>query len=380
MPAKPAGVRRAIGDHELAARCERQERAGFLLILYPVAGATHRGCLGGGHGRTRRGWRAAQTGKRRDLMEKRKLGSSRLEIAPLMLGGNVLGWTADEATSFKLLDRFLAAGLNAVDTADVYSAWVPGHKGGESETVIGNWLKARGGRDRVVIATKVGWDKKQRGLARDRIVANAEASLRRLQTDYIDLYQSHLDDPATPLEETLAAHETLLKQGKVRAIGCSNYTAPRLKQALQVSGEKGLPRYETLQPHYNLYQREDYERDLEPLVLKEGLGVIPYYSLASGFLTGKYRSEADLGKSPRGGRVGAMLNERGRRMLAALDDVAARTSSTPAGVALAWLMARPSVTAPIASATTLDQLDELIAATRLKLDAAAIGQLDAASA
>jgi len=313
-------------------------------------------------------------------MDKRKLGKSGLQIAPLMLGGNVLGWTADEATSFQLLDRFVAAGLDAIDTADVYSSWVPGHKGGESETVIGNWLRARGGRDKVVIATKVGWDQKEGGLARDRIMARAEASLRRLQTDYIDLYQSHVDDTATPLEETLRAHEALLSQGKVRAIGCSNYTAPRLRQALQVSADKGLPRYESLQPHYNLYQRADYERELEPLVLKEGIGVIPYYSLASGFLTGKYRSEADFGKSPRGGGARAMLNERGRRILAALDKVAARTGATPASVALAWLMARPSITAPIASATTLGQLEELIAATRLQLDAAAIGQLDAASA
>jgi aryl-alcohol dehydrogenase-like predicted oxidoreductase len=313
-------------------------------------------------------------------MQKRKLGRSGIEIAPLMLGGNVLGWTADETTSFKVLDRFVAAGLNAIDTADVYSAWVPGHKGGESETVIGNWLKARGGRDKVVIATKVGWDQKEGGLARERILAKAEASLRRLRTDYIDLYQSHLDDPATPLEETLAAHEALLKQGKARAIGCSNYAAPRLVEALNVSADKGLPRYESLQPHYNLYNRADYERELEPLALKEGIGVIPYYSLASGFLTGKYRSEADLSKSPRGGGVRAMLNERGRRILAAQDDVAAHTKSTPASVALAWLMARPSITAPIASATTLDQLEDLIAATRLKLDVGAIKQLDAASA
>jgi aryl-alcohol dehydrogenase-like predicted oxidoreductase len=313
-------------------------------------------------------------------MEKRTLGNSGLEIAPLMLGGNVLGWTADEATSFKLFDRLVAAGLNAIDTADVYSSWVPGHKGGESETVIGHWLKARGGRDKVVIATKVGWDQKQGGLARNRIMAKAEASLRRLQTDYIDLYQSHLDDPVTPLEETLAAHEALIKQGKVRAIGCSNYTTPRLAEALNVSTTKGLPRYESLQPHYNLYSRADYERELEPLVLKEGIGVIPYYGLASGFLTGKYRSEADFGKSPRGGGARAMLNERGLRILAALDEVAARTKSAPASVALAWLMARPSITAPIASATTLDQLEELIAATRLKLDADAVRLLDEASA
>jgi aryl-alcohol dehydrogenase-like predicted oxidoreductase len=313
-------------------------------------------------------------------MQKRRLGSSAIEIAPLMLGGNVLGWTADQATSFSLLDRFVAADLNAIDTADTYSMWVPGHKGGESETIIGNWLKARGARDKVVIATKVGWDQKQGGLARDRIMGKAEASLRRLQTDYIDLYQSHLDDTTTPLEETLAAHRRLIEQGKVRAIGCSNYTAPRLNQALKVSAAKGLPRYESLQPHYNLYDRADYERELEPLVLKEGLGVIPYYSLASGFLSGKYRTEADFGKSPRGGGARAMLNERGRRILGALDAVAARTKSAPASVALAWLMARPSITAPIASATSLNQLEELIAATRLKLDAEAIRELDKASA
>jgi aryl-alcohol dehydrogenase-like predicted oxidoreductase len=313
-------------------------------------------------------------------MEKRKLGNSGLHIAPLMFGGNVLGWTASEAISFELLDRFVAAGLNAIDTADVYSTWVAGHEGGESETVIGSWLKSRGGRHKVVVATKVGWDQKRGGLARDRIIAKAEASLRRLQTDYIDLYQSHVDDPVTPLEETLAAHETLLEQGKVRAVGCSNYTAPRLAEALKVSAEKGLPRYESLQPHYNLYNRADYELELEPLALKEGIGVIPYYSLASGFLTGKYRSPADFGKSPRGSGARAMLNERGRRILAALDAVAARTGATPAGVALAWLMARPCITAPIASATTLDQLEKLIAATRLKLDADAIAQLDAASA
>jgi aryl-alcohol dehydrogenase-like predicted oxidoreductase len=313
-------------------------------------------------------------------MQKRKLGKSGLKIAPLMLGGNVLGWTADAATSFKLLDRFVDAGLNAIDTADVYSAWVPGHKGGESETVIGSWLKARGGRDKVVIATKVGWDQKQSGLARDRIIAKAEASLRRLQTDYIDLYQSHLDDPATPLEETLSAYGALLKQGKVRAIGCSNYAAPRLAEALKVSADKGLPRYESLQPHYNLYERKGFEEALEPLVLNEGIGVIPYYSLASGFLTGKYRSPSDARKSPRGAGAAAMLNARGKRILAALDAVAASTNSSPASVALAWLMARPSITAPIASATSLPQLEELIAATRLKLDADAVRLLDAASA
>jgi aryl-alcohol dehydrogenase-like predicted oxidoreductase len=313
-------------------------------------------------------------------MQKRKLGNSGLEIAPLMFGGNVLGWTTDEATSFTLLDRFVNAGLNAIDTADTYSMWAPGNRGGESETVIGNWLKARGVRDKVIIATKVGWDQRQGGLAGDRILAKAEASLKRLQTDYIDLYQSHIDDTATPLEETLAAHEALIRQGKVRAIGCSNYEAPRLAEALKVSAEKGLPRYESLQPRYNLYHRADYERELGPLALKEGIGVITFPSLASGFLTGKYRSEADFGKSPRGAGAGAMLNDRGLRILAALDDVAARTGAKPATVALAWLMARPGITAPIASATNIDQLDELIAATRLKLDAEAVKQLDEASA
>jgi aryl-alcohol dehydrogenase-like predicted oxidoreductase len=313
-------------------------------------------------------------------MDKRRLGNSGLQIAPLMFGGNVFGWTADEATSFKLLDRFVAAGLDAIDTADVYSRWVPGHKGGESETVIGNWLKARGGRDKVVIATKVGLDRTEGGLARTNILANAEASLKRLQTDYIDLYQSHHDDPATPPEETLSAYATLIGQGKVRAIGASNYGAPRLAEALRVSAAKGLPRYETLQPHYNLYQRADFERELEPLALKEGIGVIPYYSLASGFLTGKYRPGGDFTQSPRGPGVKAMLNERGLRILAALDEVAARTKSTPAGVALAWLMACPGITAPIASATSVAQLEELIAATRLTLDAEAVKQLDQASA
>jgi aryl-alcohol dehydrogenase-like predicted oxidoreductase len=314
-------------------------------------------------------------------MQKRNLGRSGLQIAPLMFGGNVLGWTADEATSFGLLDRFVAAGFDAIDTADVYSRWVPGHEGGESETVIGNWLKARGGRDKVVIATKVGLDKREGGgLARGHILAKVEESLRRLQTDYIDLYQSHSDDPVTPLEETLATYETLVKQGKVRAIGASNYTAPRLAQALKVSAGKGLPRYQTLQPHYNLYERKGYEQALEPLALREGIGVIPYYSLASGFLTGKYRPGGDFTRSPRGQGVKVMLNERGLRILAALDAVAARTGATQASVALAWLMARPGLTAPIASATTPAQLDELIAATRLSLDKEAIAQLDAASA
>ncbi len=315
-------------------------------------------------------------------MQMRKLGNSGLEIAPLVLGGNVFCWTADEATSFKLLDGFVDAGLNAIDTADVYSAWVPGHKGGESETVIGNWLKRRGDRDKVVIATKVGWDKQDSGggLTRDHILSRAEASLKRLQTDYIDLYQAHHFDKSTTIEESLAAFQTLIEQGKVRAIGASNYTGELLAAALGASAAKKLPRYETLQPHYNLYERSGYEKDLEPLVLKEKIGVIPYYALASGFLTGKYRSEADFKKSPRGGGMKSRLNERGLRILKALDDVSSRLNANPTQVSLAWMIARPSITAPIARATSLDQLKDLVAATRLKLDADAIKTLDAASA
>ena len=314
-------------------------------------------------------------------MQMRKLGNSGLEIAPLMLGGNVFGWTADEATSLRLLDGFIDAGLNAIDTADVYSAWIPGHKGGESETVIGNWLKHRGGRDKVVIATKVGWDKKDSGggLTRDHILSRAEASLKRLQTDYIDLYQAHHFDKSTPIEESLTAFQTLIAQGKVRAIGASNYNGELLAAALGAGAAKNLPRYETVQPHYNLYERSGYENDLEPLALKEKIGVIPYYALASGFLTGKYRSEADFKKSVRGGGMKSRLNERGLRILKALDDVSARFNANPTQVSLAWLIARPGITAPIASATSVDQLKDLVAATRLKLDADAIKALDVAS-
>ncbi len=315
-------------------------------------------------------------------MQKRSLGKSGISIAPLMFGGNVFGWTADEATSFKLLDAFVAAGFDAIDTADVYSKWVPGHKGGESETIVGKWLKARGRRDKVVIATKVGMEMPGigQGLRRDYILTRVEDSLKRLQTDYIDLYQSHTDDKATPLEETLAAYAKLIEQGKVRAIGASNYEAPRLAEALKTSAAKGLPRYETLQPLYNLADRADFEKALQPLCVKEGIGVIPYYSLASGFLTGKYRSDADLGKSPRGARAKGYLNDRGRRILAALDAVSARLGAKPGQVALAWLMTRPAIAAPIASATSLAQLEEMLAAARLQLDAEAVKQLDAASA
>ncbi|NEX59506.1 aldo/keto reductase [Noviherbaspirillum galbum] len=311
----------------------------------------------------------------------RKIGRSGIEVAPLAFGGNVFGWTADEATSFALLDHFVASGMQLIDTADVYSRWAPGHQGGESETIIGKWLKRSGKRDRVVIATKVGMEMApdKKGLRKDYILRSADDSLRRLQTEYIDLYQSHADDADTPLEETLEAYDTLVKAGKVRLIGASNYGAARLKQALETSRAHGLPQYQTLQPHYNLVERREFEETLAPLCVEEGIGVIPYYSLASGFLTGKYRSQADLGKSVRGQGVKKYLDQRGLAILAALDEVAKETGSTPAQVALAWLMAQPAVTAPIASATSIEQLDDLIGATRLELDAHALDRLDKAS-
>jgi aryl-alcohol dehydrogenase-like predicted oxidoreductase len=314
-------------------------------------------------------------------MEKRRLGRSTLEIAPLVFGGNVFGWTVDEKTAFKLLDAFVAAGLNCIDTADVYSTWVPGHLGGESETVIGRWLKRRGGRDKVIIATKVGspmGDGRQ-GLSAANIALAAEASLQRLQTDYIDLYQSHIDDVAAPLEATLRAYSDLIDQGKVRAIGASNYTASRLREALETSYRLGLPRYESLQPLYNLTDRFAFEGELEALCAEQQVGVICYYALASGFLTGKYRSEADLAQSARGSGVKRYLDARGVRILKALDAVSQRLGATPAQVALAWLMARPTVTAPIASATTLEQLEELVGALRIKLDDDALMDLNSAS-
>ena len=315
-------------------------------------------------------------------MEMRKLGNTGFEVAPLAFGGNVFGWTADEATSFALLDAFVDAGFNLIDTADSYSRWVTGHQGGESETIIGRWIARRGRHDDVVIATKVGSDMGQgnKVLRKDYILQAAEASLRRLQVDCIDLYQSHWDDENTPFEETLDAYEQLIRQGKVKAIGASNLPGARLAQALEVSEAKGLPRYETLQPHYNLCEREGFESDLQPLCVREGIGVITYFSLASGFLTGKYRSDADFGKSARGPGMKKYMNPRGMRILDALDDVARRYSATPAQVSLAWLMARPGVTAPIASATTVDQLQELLRATTLKLDATAMHALDEASA
>ena len=314
-------------------------------------------------------------------MEKRRLGRSDLMVSPLCLGGNVFGWTADEATSFKVLDAYADAGLNFIDTADVYSTWVPGHKGGESEVIIGKWMKARGNRDKLVIATKVGSEMgpNQKGLSKSYIGSAVEASLQRLQTDYIDLYQSHRDDLDTPQQETLGAYEELIRDGKVRAIGASNFTAARLKEALDISAELGLPRYESLQPKYNLSDRAEYEAELEPLCRREEIGVIPYYGLASGFLTGKYRSDADFGKSVRGGRMAAYLDDRGRRILAALDAVAARKNATPAQIALAWLMARPGITAPIASATSVEQIRDLVQATKVLLDNDDIAQLDRVS-
>jgi aryl-alcohol dehydrogenase-like predicted oxidoreductase len=313
-------------------------------------------------------------------MKKRKLGRSGLEVSPLCFGGNVFGWTADESTSFKLLDAFVAAGFNFIDTADSYSTWAPGHKGGESETVIGNWLKQRGNREKVIIATKVGSEVMGRkGLSKSYILSEAEESLRRLNTEYIDLYQSHRDDPGTPVEETLEAYAQLIRQGKVRAIGASNFTAERLAQSLEANRKHGYPRYESLQPNYNLYDREEYETRLEPFCAKEGLGVIPYFSLASGFLTGKYRRQEDLAKSARGRFVQKYLNERGFRILDALGRAAKRLGATPGQVAIAWLLERPSITAPIASATSLEQLNELIGAVNLQLDRAAIEELNQAS-
>jgi aryl-alcohol dehydrogenase-like predicted oxidoreductase len=314
-------------------------------------------------------------------MEKRQLGQSSLHVYPITFGGNVFGWTADEAMSFKLLDAFVAGGFNFIDSADVYSRWHPGNKGGESETIIGNWLQARGGRDKVIVATKLGIDMApgKKGLSRKYMMQAVEDSLRRLRTDYIDLYQSHRDDPDTHIEETLSAYADLIKQGKVREIGASNYSAPRLAEALKVSKEKGLPRYQSLQPHYSLVERAEFEGPLETLCLKEKIGVIGYYSLASGFLTGKYHTAADAEGRARGSRVQKYLNDYGFGVIAALDDVAKRYNAKPVQIAMAWLIARPSVTAPIASATNLDQLAELLKSAEIKLDAAAIEQIDAAS-
>lgn len=316
-------------------------------------------------------------------MKRRPLGRTGFSIAPLVLGTNVFGWTIDEATSFSILDAFVDAGFDAIDTADSYSRWAPGNKGGESEAIIGRWLKGNPSkRDRVHILTKVGSDMgspDRKGLSKRWILQEVEDSLRRLQVDTIDLYQSHMPDPSTPYEETLSAYADLIRAGKVRAIGASNYSAEQLRAALRVSEERKLPRYQTLQPKYNLYDRSDYDGELRDTAIREGLGVIPYYGLASGFLSGKYRSQADLSKSARGGGVAKYLDARGLRILAALDDVGATHSAQPAEVALAWLMQREGVTAPIASATSREQLASLVHAAELKLSPEDVARLDAAS-
>jgi aryl-alcohol dehydrogenase-like predicted oxidoreductase len=310
----------------------------------------------------------------------RAIGRSSLQVAPLMLGGNVFGWTADEAATFSVLDAFVDSGLNFIDTADVYSAWIPGNQGGESETLIGKWLARTGKRDRVVIATKVAkYAARRPGLSAANIQAALEDSLKRLQTDYVDVYFSHEDDPGVPIEETLGAYQKLIQAGKVRVVGASNFSGARTLESLRVAEANGLPRYQILQPEYNLYSRAAYEAELEPIALAEHLGVVPYYSLASGFLSGKYRSAADLSKSPRGSRsVPKYLNPRGMAILAALDQVAERHGVTQASVALAWLMARPSITAPLASATSPAQVASFAQAVQLQLDAADIQALDAA--
>ncbi|RZJ36010.1 MAG: aldo/keto reductase [Flavobacterium sp.] len=315
-------------------------------------------------------------------MEKRRLGATDLEITPLVFGGNVFGWTIDEKTSFELLDHFAGSGFNCIDTADSYSRWAPGNSGGESETIIGKWMKSRKKRTDVIIATKVGSDmgNGKKGLSKSYILKACEDSLRRLNTDHIDLYQTHFDEPETPVEETLSAYQQLIKDGKVRWIGASNITPERLKESLAASEGAGIASYQTLQPHYNLYAREEFENGLEPICLGNNLGVITYYSLASGFLTGKYRSQEDFDKSPRGGGMAKFLDDRGKRILAALDKVSGEMNSTPATVALAWLINRPSVTAPIASATSISQLNSLLEAPKLELGAEAIRYLTSESA
>jgi aryl-alcohol dehydrogenase-like predicted oxidoreductase len=313
-------------------------------------------------------------------MQKHTIGTSDLQVAPLVFGGNVFGWTTDERTSFSILDTFVDHGLNFIDTADSYSQWAEGHQGGESETIIGKWFKESGKRDKIVLATKVGMLRTRPGLSAANIEAAVNDSLRRLQTDYIDVYFSHLDDDKTPFEETLGAYQKLVKAGKVRVIGASNFTGERLKAALKVSKESGLPAYEVLQPEYNLYDRESYETDLEPVAQAHKLTVVTYFSLASGFLSGKYRSNADMAKAARSSLVEKYLNDRGLQIVDTLIEVAKRNDTTPATVALAWIIARPSVAAPIASATSVEQLESLAAATRLQLSSEDLKLLNEASA
>ena len=315
-------------------------------------------------------------------MQYKQLGNTDMQIAPLTFGCNVFGFTIDEKTSFELLNGFTEAGFNLLDTADVYSRWKPGNQGGESETIIGNWMKKRKNRSNIFIATKVGWDMGdgKKGLSKKYIFQAVEASLKRLQTDYIDLYQTHLDDADTPIEETLEAYQQLIKEGKIRWIGASNLSPERLQLSLDISKEKSLPSYQTFQPHYNLVERGIFEKELELICVENNLGVINYFALAGGFLTGKYRSEADLDKSLRGDQAKKYLNPKGIKILTALDKVAAQHNTTPASVAIAWLLAKPSVTAPIASATNMDQLQSLVNSTELKLTKEAIEVLNDASA
>jgi aryl-alcohol dehydrogenase-like predicted oxidoreductase len=315
-------------------------------------------------------------------MQTRRLGDTELAIVPVVFGGNVFGWTADEARSFELLDAFVDRGFNGVDTADVYSTWLPEHQGGESETIIGKWLKRSGKRDKVVLLTKVGMEMKSggKGLSKKYILEEVEQSLKRLQTDRIDLYQSHKDDESVPLEETLEAYAQLIDEGKVRYIGASNYTGARLAEAEDLSERKKLPAYKTLQPEYNLHDRQGYEQDLAPVAEKYGLGVIPYFSLASGFLTGKYQSVEDAKGAKRESRVQKYFDERGMKILKALKQVSAETGAEQASVALAWLLEQPTITAPIASATSTQQMEALFAAVALKLTAAQLALLTDASA
>jgi len=314
-------------------------------------------------------------------MEKRPLGRSGLHAAPLSLGGNVFGWTADEATSFAILDRFVDAGFDLVDTANIYSKWVPGHTGGESEAIIGRWHRKTGKRNQVLIATKVGMEMQgDNGLKRSQVAKHVEDSLRRLQTDVIDLYQTHEDDPATPVDETLEALDRLVKAGKVRAIGASQYTGARLRESMEASKRLGIARYETLQPEFNLYDRAHFEKELQPIAVEYGLAVIPFFGLAKGFLSGKYRKASDIEGRPRAGGLRKYFEgDRGGRILASLDAVAARVGASPAQVSLAWIMAQPSIAGPIVSATSVEQLDEILAAASLKLDAEALASLDEAS-
>jgi aryl-alcohol dehydrogenase-like predicted oxidoreductase len=313
-------------------------------------------------------------------MEKRSLGQSSLQVPPITFGCNVFGWTADEKTSFALLDAWLDAGFNFLDTADVYSRWHTGNSGGESETIIGNWMRARNNRDKIVLATKLGIEMApgKKGLSRTYMQQAVDASLHRLKTDYIDLYQSHRDDPETPIEETLSGYAGLIKQGKVREIGASNFSVDRLAESLKISTDKGLPRYQSLQPQYSLVERDQFEGPLEALCLREKVGVIGYYSLASGFLTGKYRSQGDTAGRARGAGVATYLNDYGFGVLKALDEVAKRYEAKPGQIAIAWLIARPSVTAPIVSATNLEQVGELAEAAEIELDAESIEKIDAA--